>query len=94
MARSRGGGLAVIRIEIPLSALGLVIRHQQPGLAPHQPIEKLHPQLSLASGPGIKFGMACDKPRIGKHNHWHGEHPGPAVQHRLYAPLTGLCYPD
>ena len=46
------GRLAVLGIEIPLSAFRLAAIHQQPGLAPHVPIEELHAQLLAPLGPG------------------------------------------
>ena len=38
------GWLAVIGIEVPRPASGMIAVHQQAGLAPHEPVEMLHPQ--------------------------------------------------
>src|SRR3546814_514998 len=56
--------LAVVRIEIPYTALRCTIRIQQKArLATHLAIEELHAQLSLATGPTGEPGPRAEEDR-------------------------------
>jgi len=49
------GWLAVVLIEIPLTALGLIPIHQHVEALAPLPVEELHPKLLFAAGPTAEF---------------------------------------
>ena len=56
--------LAVVMVEIPLTALGLVTVHQKAGLAPHLAVEILHPQGLAPLRPSLEVRVGTKEPVI------------------------------
>ena len=89
--RLTGPLLAVIGVEIPLPALRFAFGgHQQTGLAPHLPVEELHPQLFPALGPVRKFLLGGNEPCIRADLHRHSEAFMPATDLFVQPPFPAL----
>ena len=62
--KAGGQGLAVLLVEIPLAALGLVALHQEARFAAHLPIEELHAIGFALIGPARETTARAEKPII------------------------------
>ena len=80
-----GGGLAVVMVEVPLAAGGLVALHQQARLAAHLSVEILHPELLAPLGPGLELRPRGDETVVGQH----ADGEGQILQKLNEAPFPG-----
>ena len=59
-----GQFLAILRVIVPTTALGLVTVHEPAGLAPHVTVEVLQPKALASLRPVCEFGSRAQKPII------------------------------
>ena len=87
-------GLAVLGIEIPRAADGVIAFHQEARLLPHVTIEIFHPQLLAAFRPLRKLFERCDETLIVVNGERHRQCFTPILHHLQNAPLTRFRHDD
>ncbi len=82
--------LAVLLVEVPDAALGLIPVHQQAGLAAHLAVEMLHDEFVPALRPGLEIEDRAEEAVVLDDLHRQPEPMPPALDRLLHAPLAGL----
>ena len=85
---------AVLGVEVPAVAGGLVAVHQQAGLAPDHAVEMLHDEAAAARGPGLELLTRDDEAVVGEQVHRHAESRGPVLHLVPQPPFARLGHGD